>query len=241
MASDQLVDGLQLPSSAVKPTHLYLGCESGKIQRSPFPLGRTRANEVGQLIHSNVCGPMHIQTPGGAKFFVLFTDDHSEYRAVFFLKQKSDVTEAFKEYVSNLRSETGTLVHTLRADNGSEFTATALKTWLSEKAIRLETSAPHSLEQNGVSERANRTIVEAGRCLLHAKHLPMEVWGEAISCANYTLNRVSNTISAVTPYQLWYGTKPNISHLRIFGSVAFIHIPKAERRKLDSKSFKSSW
>jgi transposase InsO family protein len=154
---------------------------------------------------------MHIQTPGGAKFFVLFTDDHSEYRSVFFLKQKSDVTEAFKEYVSNLRSETGRLIHTLRADNGGEFIAASLKTWLSEKAIRLETSAPHSPEQNGVSERANRTIVEAGRFLLHAKHLPMELWGEAISCAVYTLNRVSNTTSAVTPYQLWYGTKPNIS------------------------------
>ena len=239
MASEQLVDGLQLPSSAIMPTHLCLGCVSGKIKRSPFPLGRTRANEVGQLIHSDVCGPMHIQTPGGAKFFVLFTDDHSEYRSVFFLKQKSDVTEAFKEYVSNLRrSETGRLIHTLRADNGGEFIAASLKTWLSEKAIRLETSAPHSPEQNGVSERANRTIVEAGRCLLHAKHLAMELWGEAVSCAVYTLNRVSNTTSAVTPYQLWYGTKPNISHLRIFGSVAFIHIPKAERRKLDSKSFK---
>ena len=68
MASDQLVDGLQLPSSAVMPTHLCLGCVSGKIQRFPFPLGRTRANEVGQLIHSDVCGPMHIQTPGGGNF-----------------------------------------------------------------------------------------------------------------------------------------------------------------------------
>lgn len=54
----------------------------------------------------------------------------------------------------------------------------------------------------------------------------------------YTLNRVSNSTSEVTPYQSWHGTKPDVSHLRIFGSIAFIHVPKAERRKLDSKSLK---
>jgi hypothetical protein len=54
----------------------------------------------------------------------------------------------------------------------------------------------------------------------------------------YTLNRVSSSTSEVTPYQSWHGTKPDVSHLRTFGSIAFIHVPKAERRKLDSKSLK---
>lgn len=160
MASSQLVEGLKLPSAVDIPTHPCAGCASGKMQRSPFPSGRTKADEVGQLIHADVCGPMHVQTPGGAKFFVLFTDDHSGWRAVYFLKQKSVVSEFLKEYVNNLRSETGHLVRTLRADNGGKFTCNSLKTWLSKKAIRLETSAPHSPEQNGVSKRANRTIVE---------------------------------------------------------------------------------
>lgn len=143
---------------------------------------------------------MHVQTPGGANSFVLFTDDYSGWRAVHFLKQKSDVSECFKEYVNNLRSETGHLVRTLKADNGGEITCNSLKASLSKKAIRLETSAPHSPEQSGVSERANRTIVEGGRCLLHAKHLPLEIWGETIACTVYTLNRVRNSTSPVTPY-----------------------------------------
>ena len=58
------------------------------------------------------------------------------------------------------------------------------------------------------------------------------------ACATYTLNRVSNSISTITPYQIWYGVKPNVSHLRIFGSIAFIHITKADRRKLNSESLK---
>jgi hypothetical protein len=49
----------------------------------------------------------------------------------------------------------------------------SFKIWLSEKGIRFESSAQHTPEQNGVAERANRTIVEAGQSLLHAKHLPL--------------------------------------------------------------------
>jgi hypothetical protein len=143
MSSKQLVKGLQLPANISIPKQPCLGCVSGKIQRSHFPVGRERANKVGQLIHSDVCGPMHVPTPGGAKYFALFTDDHSRWRAVYFLKQKSEVAESFKNFVNTLRSETGHIVHTQRADNGGEFVNQSFKAWLSDRAIRIETSAPH--------------------------------------------------------------------------------------------------
>ncbi len=69
----------------------------------------------------------------------------------------------------------------------------------------------------------------------------MELWGEAIACAVYTLNRVSTKTAPNTPYQNWFGTKPDVSNLRIFGSTAYIHVPKAERMKLDSKSITCSF
>ena len=178
------------------------------------------------------------RAPKGAKYFALFTDDYSGWRVVFFLQQKSEAAECFKAYMKQLRTDTGNLIHTLRADNGGEFINNSFQQWLLDKGIRLETSAPHTPEQNGVSERANRTIVEGARSLLHAKRLPLELWAEAVSCTVYTLNRVSSKVSPTTPYRVWYGSKPDVSHLRIFGSTAFIHIPKAERRKLDSKSIK---
>ena len=78
--------------------------------------------------------------------------------------------------------------------------------------------------------------MEGARCLIHAKNIPLELWGEAIACAVYTLNRVSTKTAPNTRYQNWFGSKPDVSNLRIFGSTAYIHVPKAERRKLDSKS-----
>ena len=129
-------------------------------------------------------------------------------------------------------------MHTLRLDNGGELTGQLFLKWLSDNGIKSETSAPHTRVQNGVSERANRTTMEGARCLLHAKHLPNELWGEAIACTLYTLNRVSTKAAPNTPFQNGYGSKPNLSNLRIFGSTAYIHVPKAEQRKLESKSVK---
>jgi hypothetical protein len=107
-----------------------------------IPRRRTRADQTGQLIHADVCGPMHIPTPSGARFFVLFTDDFSKSRHVYFLKHKSEVPEFFKDYTSLLRSETGNVIHTLRSDNGGEFISSTFKTWLSDRSIRFESSAP---------------------------------------------------------------------------------------------------
>ena len=40
------------------------------------------------------------------------------------------------------------------------------------------------------------------------------------------------------PFKEFYGFKPKVSHLRIFGCKAFAHIPKEDRRKLDAKAIK---
>lgn len=81
MASNNVVDGLTIPADKVVPNHPCVGCVAGKMHRSPFPIGRTRANQVGQPIHdADVCGPMHITTPNGARLRTIqrrFKDDFS--------------------------------------------------------------------------------------------------------------------------------------------------------------------
>lgn len=67
-----------------------------------------------------------------------------------------------------MRNKTLT-IHTLRTDNGGEYCNKDLSNWRLSKGIRHEFTTPHCPEQNGVAERANRTIREAARNLLHAK------------------------------------------------------------------------
>lgn len=190
MASNQLVDGLKLVNTK-EGSSLCEGFMYGKQHRQSFPTdGRTRATRIGELIHSDVCGPMSVPSPGGARFYVLFKDDYSGFRKVNFIKNKSDVFDCFTQFVSQLNNETVHRVKTLRSDNGGEYDGKEFESWTKKKDIRHESSAPYNPEQNGVSERDNRTIVESARSLLHMKKLPLELWAEAVNCAVHTLNRV---------------------------------------------------
>ena len=104
--------------------------------------------------------------------------------------------------------------------------------FLSKEGIKHETSAPHTPEQNGVAERENRIVMESARSLLHAEAISLELWAEAVACAVYCLNRALSTNNKIcTPFEGWYKQKPTISHLRIFGIKAYVHIPEVERKK----------
>ena len=82
----------------------------------------------------------------------------------------------------------------------------------------------------------NRTIMGLVRSMLNEKHLPLELWGEAVSTCVYVLNRSSTKgVKGQTPYEKWNGRKPNVSHLKIFGLVVYV---KTTRRlsKLEDRS-----
>ena len=97
-------------------------------------------------------------------------------------------------------------------------------------------TAIYTPEQNGVAERLNKTLVEMSRSMLFDAGLDKIYWGEAINTANYLKNMLPTKILTKTPYEIWNDRKPNFEHLKIFGSKAFVHVPKQQRKKLDFKS-----
>ena len=75
------------------------------------------------------------------------------------------------------------------------------------------------------------------RSMLKSKKLPKEFWAEAVACAVYLSNRSpTRSVWGKTPQEAWSGRKPGISHLRVFGSIAHVHVPDERRTKLDDKS-----
>ena len=128
----------------------------------------------------------------------------------------------------------------LRTDNGREYVNEKIKQYLSSRGIQFEPCAPYTPEQNGKSERDNRTIVECARTMLKAKNLPTLLWAEAVNTAVYIQNRVlsSERRRTKTPYEIWTGEKPDLSHVRVFGSEAFVYVPKQFTKKFDARSKK---
>ena len=86
----------------------------------------------------------------------------------------------------------------------------------------------------------NRTLMESARSMLSHAGLSNRYWAEAVATAAYIRNRTPTAAikEEQTPYERWYGKRPNVSHLKVFGCMAFAHIPDAQRQKLDKKSEK---
>ncbi|GJW41404.1 retrovirus-related pol polyprotein from transposon TNT 1-94 [Tanacetum coccineum] len=86
------------------------------------------------------------------------------------------------------------------------------------KGIKMEFSVARTLQQNGVAERKNRTLIKAARTMLADSLLPTTFWAEAVSTACYVQNRVLVTKPHnKTPYELLHGRPPSISFMRPFG------------------------
>lgn len=216
-------------------------CQLGKQSRkSHKKLESRRSEKPGEMIHSDVCGPMNISSPSGSRYFVLFKDDCSGYRTVYFLKAKSEVYTKFVQYQAYVERQTGNKIKILRSDQGKgEYLNKEFQDYLKKEGISHEWSAPYTPQQNGRSERELRTIVESARSMLINKHVPQELWSEAVNTAAYLLNRTaSSQVQKMTPYEKWFGRKPELKHIRIFGSPAYMAIPPQFRKKWDPKSRK---
>ena len=94
-------------------------------------------------------------------------------------------------------------------------------------------------QQNGVAERMNRTLTERARSLRVQSSLPKQFWAEAVNTSAYLINRgPSVPLEHRIPEEVWSGKEVKLSHLRVFGCVAYVHISDHGRNKLDPKSKK---
>jgi transposase InsO family protein len=212
------------------------GCSLGRMTKTPYGTPTNREIIPGKAIHSDVCGPFSIKSLGGSLYYILFKDEATGFRAVYFINQKSEALQKFKRFISEV-AQTKWKIQKLRTDNGREYVNQEFKEYLTQKEIEHEPTPSYSPALNGIAERENRTLVEKARAMLITNELPLRLWAEAVNTAAYLMNRVPNRKeTTVTPYEQWYGHKPDLSHLRIYGSTAYTHVPSQLRKKLDPTS-----
>jgi transposase InsO family protein len=191
------------------------------------------------LVHSDVCGPMRYQSLGGASYFVTFIDDATRKVWAYPTRTKDRVFTIFREWLVMVENQTDRKLKSLRSDNGGEYKSDKFVQFCRERGIRREFTAPHSPEQNGVTERMNRTIHERIVSMLHHSGLSDGFWAEALLTAVHIINMSpSRLLGSKIPQELWTQRKPDYDKLRIFGCEAYALVPKDDRRKLESRSRK---
>lgn len=99
-----------------------------------------------------------------------------------------------------------------------------------------EVTPPYTPYHNGTTDRKNRNILNMVRYMLKSKRLPNFMWGEAVLTTTYILNLSSTKrLKGITPEEAWSEVKPNVTHLKIFGSICYKHVPDQLRKKLNDK------
>ena len=130
----------------------------------------------------------------------------------------------------------------LRTDNGTEYETNEFNKFCREAGMKMDTTTVYTLEQNGVAERKNRTIVEDARAMLYDQGLPKFLWGEAMSIVVYIKNTCPHfALDSKTPEEVFSSKKLDASHFRVFGSLVYFHVPKEKRSKLDASGKKGTF
>jgi len=184
-----------LYSIEIEPIKEQVNLCSGTRRVTTRPLER---------IHSDVKGPISPVAYDGARYFVTFVDDYTNFSYIYTISGKYQVFECFKEYQAIAEARFNTKIGALIV-NGSEYLSNVQRKYCKQKGIVVET------EKNCAAERMNQTIVEKARAMLNDVNAPEKLWSEAVSAAVYVINRSPTSALKMkkTPAELWYSEKPD--------------------------------
>lgn len=227
-----------LPIRNCSCTNECEACIIGKMARKSFPKVGSQANDIMELVVSDVCGQMQTESLHGKRYFITYIDVYSRYCEVRFLRTKDEVADETINFIEKMHNQVGRKLKILRSDKGKEYFNEKLQSYLRRQGIRQESTVGYCPEQNGRAERKNRTLMESARTMLSESKLPKTFWAEAVNTANNTANRIIRRDTGKSPYEMMFGKPPRWEDMKQFGAEAYVMIPKEKRRKLDDKATK---
>jgi len=237
IASKDLVIGL--PKLKFERNKLCEACQMGKQTKSFFkPINVVSTTRPLELLHMDLFGRSRTISLGGNYYGLVIVDDYSRFTWTFFIATKDETYHVFKNFSKVVQNEKNNSIMSIKSDHGRKFRNEKFDRFCSKLRIKHNFSAPRTPQQNGVVERKNRSLEELARTMLNETGLPKYFWVDVVSTTCYVINRVLiRPILKKTPYELFRGRKPNLSHLKVFGCKCFIlNNGKDNLGKFDSKS-----
>jgi len=232
LSKHNLLGNLNLdPHSTLNPCN---GCLEGKSRKGTPPTSTTKTFQIGDLVHMDICGPIEPVTSSGKRYILTATDDYSRYVHTWALRTKGEAFSVLKTFFATFENRHGS-VKSIRTDNGGEFTSKKLIELCSNLGIDRQLTIRYSSHQNGISERANLTILNGIRACLSASKLDWNLWDEALNYVTKSRN-VSPTVTLKqnTPSHLWHEKVPDFVAHRTFGETCFAVTPVIDRRRAGS-------
>jgi hypothetical protein len=212
-------------------------CEYAKMTRKVILKERVAppAKRFGDEIHTDLWGPSPVNSLGGRRYYITFTDDATRYTHVDILRTKDEALDAYKTFAAWAQTQHGVKIKALRSDRGGEYTGHKFTKFLQQEGTERRLTTHDTPQHNGVAESLNRRILERVRAMLHHSGLPKNLWAEAVRHAVWLKNRSSTRAlgNDTTPYERLYGNKPDLSSIPPWGQTSWVH--SSTGSKLDAR------
>jgi len=149
-------------------------CHRAKQSRNSFPLTENTASNLFEMIHCDLWGPYRTTSSCGAGYFLTIVDDFSRAIWVTLLVDKTEVSQAMKNFIAMTKRQFNKRVKIVRSNNGIEFMC--LKNYFLEYGIIFQTACTGTPQQNGRVEWKHQHILNVARALRFQGHLPIDFW-----------------------------------------------------------------
>src|SRR3954462_10703963 len=110
----------------------------------------------------------------------------------------------------------------LRSDRGGEYLSYEFLTHLKASGIVSQLTPLGTPQRDGGSKGRNRTLLDMVGSMMSLTDLPLSFWGYALETAAFTLTRAPSKSVEATLYELWFGAKPKLSFLKVWGCEAYV-------------------
>jgi transposase InsO family protein len=159
-------------------------------------------------------------------------DDFSSYAWSIPLAAKSDAFTALQAWERARELETGLKVGIYCSDNG-ELKSASMQQWLLSCRSQQQFTAPYTSAQNGRVERLHHTLMGKACAMRSTCGVPVNRWDEFVLTTCYLTNKTPSTSQVGhTPYEHWFSSKPDLSHLREISCRAFVLIQNCHNPKV---------
>lgn len=209
-------------------------CLKGKAHAQPFHSSQTTYKPL-ENIGADITFP-GVESLDGHYCSVTLVDRSTSYACCIPIKRKSDLRTILMDWaqwaerqVNQSQPEANYKIKIITLDGAKEGLANVFKEFCIDRGIELRITLPYTSEQNGSPERKHYTTMNLTRTMILRAKAPENLWHEALPTAAYATNLIVRKGQTKTPYEMFFGRKPNILPLRVWGCRAYVMINPKDR------------
>lgn len=222
--------------------HICDSCKRAKATKHYNCTPQERAKRPYQFVYTDLVGPMTPLRFGAKSYFFTFSDDNTRITETYTGRQKSKWLKSLKAFYNLVCTCTGLdrPIERLRSDYESELQSRKVDKWLTKQEITFEPSAPYSQEENGVSKKTRRTIMDLVRATILEGGIDDTLWPGIVLAMTYIKNlRPTRALEGfISPIEMQTQAIPDLHHLRILDSNVHVFLHE-EKQSLKSAKWEA--